>query len=807
MLKQSLIAKTSPKVREENVVCWKNYRVSVLGDRLFRLERSEKQIFRDEATQSVWFRDMPAQAFQTEFKEKECIVQTKACRLVLKEDRRSCYVEYDGKRYPIKNRKNLGGTYRTLDQCDGEYLFENLFKKEESPFQKVDLGAGVCSRTGIAVFDDAQSLTLGQDGEVKPIRGDGTDEYVFVYGDDYRGAVCALYAVCGATPRIPRYALGNWWSRYHDYTDREYLTLLDTFAEREVPLTVATIDMDWHYSVRLDEEFGITEKGMNTPFYGGNSGWTGYSWNKRLFPDYRAFLKKIEERNLKITLNVHPADGVRWWEDMYEEMAVAMGKDGKNAEQIAFDFTDTSFINAYFDVVHKPYERDGVAFWWIDWQQGTKTSMEGLDPLWSLNHYHYLDIAENHAAPLILSRYAGIGSHRYPLGFSGDTAVTWATLRYLPYFTATASNVGYTWWSHDIGGHMCGEQGNELYLRHIQYGVFSPINRLHCSNASTMTKEPWAYENGAGSIAEKWLRLRHSMIPFLYTKSYDTHKAGRALVEPLYYEWKEAAAYRYKEEYLFGGLLVAAVTSPLKRDGYARAKVWLPEGTWTDIFTGDCYTAPKGGKETVFLRTMESIPVLAKSGTVLPFSMDGGNGVNNPVKLRVDVYSGEGEFTLYEDGREYGDTREAFTKFQAKQEKGERCKQTLCISSYGEISVLPKNRLLRVSFKNITDGEIALYKNGERQEIERLYLEEATVEFFYDASASYEITVSFCEETTLEKQIKRARRILLSAEGDHNVKVGVFQRLQSATTEQELWEVLEGSSLPKGVKERITEGR
>ncbi len=807
MLKESLVAKTRPKARKENVVRWGKYRVSVLGDRLFRLERSERERFRDEATQSVWFRDMPVQNFTVSIGETECNIQTSSCRLVLKEERKACYVECGGKHSLIQNRRNLGGTYRTLDQCDGEYFFENLFKREESPFKKVDLGTGVCSRTGIAVFDDAQSLTLGQDGEIKPIRGDGTDEYIFVYGDDYRGAVQALYSICGATPRIPRYALGNWWSRYHDYSDREYLTLLNTFAERDVPLTIATIDMDWHYSVKLDEEFGISEKGRNTPFYGGNSGWTGYSWNKHLFPDYRTFLKEIEKRKLKITLNVHPADGVRWWEDMYAEMAIAMGKDEKNAEQISFDFTDTAFINAYFDVVHKPYERDGVAFWWIDWQQGTKTKMEGLDPLWSLNHYHYLDIAENHAAPLILSRYAGIGSHRYPLGFSGDTAVTWDTLRYLPYFTATASNVGYTWWSHDIGGHMCGEQGNELYLRHIQYGVFSPINRLHCSNANTMTKEPWAYENGAGSIAEKWLRLRHAMIPFLYTKSYDTYKAGRALVEPLYYEWKDFAAYHYKEEYLFGGLLVTAVTSPIKRDGYARAKAWLPEGIWTDIFTGDCYTAPEGGKEIVFLRTMESIPVLARAGTILPFSMNNGNGVDNPVKLRVDVYTGEGEFTLYEDGREYGDTREVFTQFQAKYEQNEVSKQRLHISSRGDLAVLPSGRILRVCFQNIADGEITLYKNGVKQEIEKLYTEEVAIEFLYDGNASYEIEVSFLENSRLEKCIRRAQRILLSAEGDHNVKVAVFQQLRSTTTESEFWGIIENSLLPKGVKERLKEGQ
>lgn len=134
----------------------------------------------------------------------------------------------------------------------------------------------------------------------------------------------------------------------------------------------------------------------------------------------------------------------------------------------------------------------GVDFWWIDWQQGTKSKMKGLDPLWLLNHYHMLDINRDGNNSVILSRYAGMGSHRYPLGFSGDTVVCWKSLDFQPYFTALASNAGYTWWSHDIGGHMFGKGDNELYLRWLQFGVFSPINRLHSSNKG-MSKEPWNY--------------------------------------------------------------------------------------------------------------------------------------------------------------------------------------------------------------------------------------------------------------------------------------------------------------------------
>ena len=130
-----------------------------------------------------------------------------------------------------------------------------------------------------------------------------------------------------------------------------------------------------------------------------------------------------------------------------------MGVDPKSKKRIPFDITDPKFIDAYFNILHRPYEKEGVDFWWIDWQQEKDTKIKGLDPLWALNHYHSLDLASTGKRPLILSRFAEVGSHRYPLGFSGDTVISWKSLDFQPYFTANAANVGYTWWSHDIGGH------------------------------------------------------------------------------------------------------------------------------------------------------------------------------------------------------------------------------------------------------------------------------------------------------------------------------------------------------------------
>ena len=810
MLDKHLIAEIRPQAQEENIVLWKNYRVTVLQDRLFRLEYNANQKFRDDATLSVFYRDMPVQEFSVETTEKNCVISTTSCKLVLADIRKDCYVEINGKRLKIDNTSNLKGTYRTLDGYDGDTFvgLSNDRKKDKTKADRIPLGMGVCSKSGVAVFDDVNSLTLGEDGEVKPVRGEGSDEYIFAYGDDYRAAVKALYLITGNVPLIPRFALGNWWSRYYIYTDKEYLRLLNSFEEQEIPLTVATIDMDWHYSTQMEADLHITEKGRNTPFYGGNNGWTGYTWNKRLFPNYKEFLNKIKEKNLKITLNLHPAGGVRWWEDCYENMANALGRDATSGEWIKFDIANTDFINAYFSVVHKPYEKDGVAFWWIDWQQGGKSGMDGLDPLWALNHYHYLDNAKESSNPLILSRYCGVGSHRYPLGFSGDTIITWETLDYLPQFTATSSNVGYTWWSHDIGGHMFGEKNNELYLRHVQYGVLSPINRLHCCNAESCTKEPWAYGNGAGEIAKKWLRLRHKLIPYLYTASYNTHKNGVALVEPLYYEWKDPEAYQYKREYLFGGqLLVVPVTKKAQKDGFARVHGWLPEGKWTDVFTGAKYNAGNGGKKFTFMRELESMPVFIKEGGVLPLSMDKGNSVDNPQRMEIWSYEGDGEFTLYEDGRTLSRTGELFTKFKNEYfEKDGFAKQVLKISFEGDGSVIPEKRVFAIRFKGIPDAELTIFVDDRKVSTEDILTDCVGVDLEVDTKKEYRIELGYKAKTPLDTLLVYARKVLICGAGETIKKESLLQSLMKVESIEEYVKIVNETDLvSKTIKDCLKE--
>ena len=417
----------SSAISGDKTIIINDVRVSVITDRILRVERSSDSVFEDRPTQVVFERNFAKTHFNYEKNDNKLIVKTQKKVFSVDLNTLEVLVEKGEKWVGEKDGCNLKGTARTLDFSWGRWQLPSI---------RVKMGKGLFSTVGVVEIDDSKSFILLENGSVE-MRKDGvTDKYIFAFDDDYLGGLIEFYSLTGATPVLPKYALGNWWSRYLAYTQDEYISLMDKFNEKDIPLTVATIDMDWHLVKDVPKEAHKLPHSFQGP------GWTGYTFNKKLFPDHKTFFKDLKARGLAITMNLHPKDGVRFFEDQYPEMARANGIDPQTKQTVEFDLTDMRFVESYFDILHHPYEDDGVDFWWIDWQQGKKSKLKGFDPLWALNHYHTLDSGRDGRTPLILSRYAGVGAHRYPLGFSGDTFVKWASLKYQPYFTATASNIG-----------------------------------------------------------------------------------------------------------------------------------------------------------------------------------------------------------------------------------------------------------------------------------------------------------------------------------------------------------------------------
>ena len=669
-----------------NTYVYGEVRVSVIADGLLRVETKP---YNDYPTQKVWHRNLGAIRYQTAQENGVLTITTSRAVFAVSDKGKLLYVKFGNVVVTDFVHGNLKGTARTLDNTVGP----------------IKLGEGIVSTGGVTVMKD-DSLILENDNIVR--RTGGTDYYVFAYGRDYRACMRAFYGICGQVPLIPKYALGNWWSRYKAYTQEEYLEVIAHFEREKIPVTVATIDMDWHW-VDVINRFGKEARAEGGPnfadrFFGKIfPGWTGYSWNTDLFPDHKAMLDSLKKGGYHVTLNVHPSHGVRFFEDNYPEMCRMMGLDPDQKPYIRFRLGDKKFLAAYFDAMHHPLEAEGVDFWWLDWQQGKRSDVEGLDPLWAVNHYHYLDSDRGETRPLILSRFAGEGSHRYPLGFSGDSCQNWASLKFQPYFTANAANAGYTWWSHDIGGHHMRKKDDELYTRWVQFGVFSPIHRLHSTSNEFMGKEPWKCGGVAHRTIRDNMRLRHRLIPYIYSAAYRTHKEGVALCEPMYYgNPLSREAYTVPNQYRFGSqLIVAPITervNPVTLRG--KVKVWLPEGTYTDVFTGAIY---RGGRYYTMCRDVTSIPVLASAGAIIPtFRSADTNNLSNDQPLEVVLYHGNGQFMLYEDDGEtkaykHGHFAESDLTLR---EEGDRLTFTFAAPT-GDRCVLPVRREVTLHFADV----------------------------------------------------------------------------------------------------------
>ncbi len=633
----------NPLPNSANTVTTGAFRITLLTERMARVEWSETGQFEDRRSFAVVHRNLPKVAYETTPTTDGIRIVTPSMQIDLPDAnvppqpemvRVEVLINGDWveRRLDPSDAGNLGGTLRTLDGMNGLRKFSNPYVRNPSDSEEQSLGMGLLSRSGCVFFDDSGYIVY----EKKPDspfqwparRTDpgARDWYVLAHGHDYVGALKECSRVFGRAPLIPYYALGYWYSRYYPYTEEEFKTLVQRFEQGGIPLDVLVIDMDWH-----------------------KEGWTGYSWDDNLLPDWRTFLGWLKERGLHISLNLHPHDGVGKHEDAFSAFCSELNLDAGQTERVPFDCVDPKWMEAYFKHLHHPYEEAGVDFWWMDWQQGEQTSIEGLDPLPWLNEIHWEDMQSRHPErrPLVFSRYGGLGSHRYPIGFSGDTVISWESLALQPHLTATAANVLFGYWSHDIGGHHFADLNPELFTRWLQFGVYSPILRTHGLIDRRLDEYPSPFRQ----IMERAIRRRYELAPYIYSEMSGLPRKGISLVRPMYYAFPEQdEAYQATDQYLFGGkMIVAPVLSPVSsHTGLAESKVWLPGGDWWDTETG---TLVQGGRWHVNAYALHETPVFVRPGTMIPEQpapLCLGNSPRNKLTLRV--YPGaDGDLDLYED--------------------------------------------------------------------------------------------------------------------------------------------------------------
>ena len=738
-MKNPSLPRFAPQAQASAIVRSGKARFTVLKSRLIRMEWDPDQEFEDKASQVFWYRDQAVPAFEQREVEGWLEIETEHLLLRFKAGgmfhwrELSITLKETGTiwRYGDRDTQNLGGTARTLDRADGS----------------VQLEPGLVSRSGWAIVDDSLSLVFDKQAWLQPRERhpQAKDLYFLGYGHDYLAAIQEYQDLGGRPGLLPRWALGNWWSRYWAYTQDELLNLMLEFKAYQIPLSVCIVDMDWH----------ITKTGNRS------TGWTGYTWNPELFPDPEAFIHKLHALGLKTALNLHPAEGIHPHEAAYPVLREALRQTGEDNTPIEFDIASVEFTEAYFKHLHHPLEAAGIDFWWMDWQQGTQTKTAGLDPLFWLNHLHYYDLGRGPLKrPFIFSRWPGLGGQRYPIGFLGDTIVSWASLAFQPGFTSTAANVGFGWWSHDIGGHTEGIEEGELYLRWLQYGVFSPIFRLHSTNNPYIERRPWGYGLDILSHARDAMQLRHQLVPLLYSAARQNAETGEPPILPVYYEWpEEDAAYHCSQEYLFcRQLLAAPYTTPQDpQTRLSRQVVWLPRGHWFDLQTGQYFD---GGAWYSLYGGLEHIPVFARAGAIIPLALNGSEfGTANPRKIALQVFADEhGEYTLYEDeGVTQAYRKGQFTETVYRQEYDGDSLRFRIEPVRGQFPRMPRTRHYQLTFFGLSEPvEVLLDGDGQSE----------TLVWEYDADRSAVLVAGFDWDVSQSGTIRVRGTSLLRHEED-----------------------------------------
>lgn len=684
-----------PMPHIEAVITSGHARFTVLTPQLIRIQYSTKDQFEDRATFAVVNRRLEVPAFTQRIEGGYLIIETEYLTLryrvgaVINGNQKNSAnlgitFKMNGKDvtwYPGKDDAlNLMGTYRTLDGNIGDT-------------HRVFLEKGLVSRAGWAILDESPSAKRGDgsqslpfEGEVdgipwvgQPLDANALDWYFLGYGHDYKKALGDYVRIAGRQPLPPHYMFGYWYSKYQAYSASEFQQLVKDMEANDVPHDVMMLDCDWHQNA-----------------------WTGWTWNKSLIPYPSTLLTWMHTHHMKTALNLHPADGISSSDDNFAKMRTEMGLPSTTTT-IPWQLEDPTFYRAFTKHILRVREKEGVDFWWLDWQQDlTSSYVKGLGETFWLNHVFYNDMRINRPdrRPVIFHRWGGMGSHRYPLGFSGDTFATYGTLQFESYYTATAANACFGYWGHDGGGYLQPAEVKtdpELVLRWMQFGVFTPIFRTHGSSQSSCERRIWKFGNF--DLQNQAFKLRYTLVPYIYTYARQAYDTGVSICRPLYYEWSEEnKAYSIEDEYLFGeNILVSPISVPSEADDLSPRTTWLPEGRWFDM----CRNTMREGNTTLKDRyALNEIPYFIKAGSIIPCNPSMSHLKTQPDELVLWVIpGGDGEFRLYEDHGDNEAYKEgAYTTTLIRQQRSKGHVALTIAGRQGQFEGMKESRSIKAVF-------------------------------------------------------------------------------------------------------------
>lgn len=680
------------------IIKGKKYRITVLTERLIRLEYSENGVFEDRPTELIWYRNFSVPKFTLKEDEKYIELSTKYFTLHYAKEKKfyggrlnpTAYLKVDvlnSDRYWYYNHpevRNYGAPSTLLSNKKGKVMFKK----------------GLYSIDGFASIDDSKSKIMQPTGTVVDREHKVIDIYLFVYLKDFELCLKDYFNITGYPPLLPRYALGNWWSRNNPYNDNDLKELITNFDRKNIPISVLLLDKDWHVRTY--------EKDVHLK--------TGFTWNKDFFKAPYEMIAYIHSKGIRVGLNINPTEGLRAIDEYYEKARAYLETDQNGV--IPFNILNPRFVDTYLKLFIHPLDNLDVDFFWIDYFESNK-----LDDLWLLKHYHFYDMMRNYKRrPMVLGYNALVAPHRYPVLYSGKTIVGWNALKLIPIHNSNAANNGVSWWSHDIGGYFKGIEDNELYIRYVQLGTFSPILKFGADNGKYYKREPWRWNIKTYTITQDYMILRHRLIPYLYTEAYRYHKEGIPLIQPIYYKYP--AMYDdvlYKNEYYLGSQLFVAPIVKSKDFVMDRVihKFYMPDGIWYDFVTGKKFV---GDKNYVSFFKDQDYPVFAKTGSIIPLGENENlNDTTPPKNMEIHIFPGKSNlYRLYEDDGISDLHKKGYYLISSIEYNYLPNNYTVIIRALeGKSGIAPDNRNYKIRFRNTKSAEdVIAYFNNDQIEYE-----------------------------------------------------------------------------------------
>ncbi len=482
----------------------------------------------------------------------------------------------------------------------------------------------------------------------------GQIQYYFIPGENIKEVVKNYTALTGRMEMPPLWSLGYQQCRFSYFSQEEVRELVKTFEEKDIPLDVVYLDIDYMDGFRVmtfktpnfDDAAGLIsdlkEKGIRTitiidpgvkvdeeydVFKRGKEGnhftkkldgemFIGAVWpGDSAFPDFsNKDCREWWKSELKKFISEHGMDGI--WNDMNEPCV--FNNDHKTMLETCLHNSDNGVIE------HKEFHNR----YGFEMSRCSKEAQEELHP---------------NERGFSMTRATYAGGQRYSSVWTGDNMSLWSQMRMSISMNANLGISGFSFVGNDVSGFGL-DSSEELFIRWMEMGPFIPIFRNH-SNMYTRRQEPWAFGPRAEKIAKKSIELRYELLPYIYDLYYISHKEGLPIFRPMIMEYeKDMNLLNMREQFMLGENMLVA---PVLYEGERSKTVYLPKGSWFNYFTREKL---QGGKWYKLPCELDEILVFVKEGSIIPtYNKKFRNVKERPKNILLKVFGENAKGFHYND--------------------------------------------------------------------------------------------------------------------------------------------------------------